>query len=376
MKLVAVRIAPVRIPLRAPLTTARGAVTVREGALVALEAEAGLVGWGETLPLPGFGLESAGEARRTLRRVAAQLLGQRYEVPGSLLDEIEPLTAAAPGARAALDLALHDLAARRDGAPLAEWLAKREGRVPRRRVRLAALVAGDEPEAAAQAGARAAALGFRSVKLKLGARGFDRDLARVRALRRALPEGVRLRLDANGAWSEDEARERLQILAAFDVEFLEEPVRAAEPAVLARLRADAAVPIAADEALRNEGSAADLLDANACDVLVVKPAAVGGLRTARRIAARARARGVPVVVTSFLDTSLGRSGALHLAASLPGESLDAGLATGGFLAREPFANPLPGDPEVEVPAAPGLGFVADPSRLRGCSSGEPWEIRW
>ncbi len=375
MKLVAVRITPVRIPLRAPFSTARGLIAVREGALVALEAEGGLVGWGETFPLAGFGLESAGEARRTLERIASQLLGQSCNAPGALLDEIEPLTATAPGARAALDLALHDLAARRDGAPLAEWLAKREGRLPRRRVRFAALIAGDEPEAAAKAGTRAAATGFRTVKLKVGGADFERDLARVRALRRALPHGVRLRLDANGAWSEAEARERLKALAPFDVEFLEEPVTAADPAVLARLRADAPVPIAVDEAAVNEQRAAELLAAKACDVLVIKPAAVGGLRTAGRMAARARAEGVPVVMSSFLDTSLGRSGALHLAASLGGELRDAGLATGGFLAREPVAKPLADDPEIAVPSAPGLGFAPDPHALRGCGSGEPWEIR-
>ena len=96
MKLVAVRITPVRIPLCAPLSTARGLIAVRDGALVALEAEGGLVGWGETFPLAGFGLESAGEARRTLERVASQLLGQSCNAPGALLDEIEPLTATAP----------------------------------------------------------------------------------------------------------------------------------------------------------------------------------------------------------------------------------------------------------------------------------------
>ena len=147
MKFVAATILGVHIPLRMPLQTARGPIVSRAGLWLRLELDNGIAGWGETLPMRGFGLETVKKSREALEQVTEQLVDRDFSAPGPLLDEFEPLTAAAPGARAALDLALHDLAARIEGVSLARWLAHQDGREPHKNIRVAALIGGEEPDA-------------------------------------------------------------------------------------------------------------------------------------------------------------------------------------------------------------------------------------
>jgi o-succinylbenzoate synthase len=368
MRIVVARITPLRLPLRAPLPTAHGAVTQREGALLELETERGARGCGEALPLPGFGLETPAEASRALEGLARELLGRDAESPDALLDASERAASTAPAARAALDAAVHDLVARVQGVSLAHWLASRAGTKPHARVPVGALVAAPDPREAAAEARQRLAQGFRTLKLKLGASEFEHDLARVAAVREAAGAEVALRLDANGAWKEADTPPRLRELARFGIEFLEQPVAAPELEALARLRAAAPFPIAADEAVQSEAHAEALLAARAADLLVLKPAALGGLRAASRIAARARHAGIPVVVTSFLDSGLGRTAALHLAASLPEAPRAAGLATGELLTEDLAASPPVVEGALTPPQGPGLGVAPEAGVLQRCAA--------
>ncbi|MEE9607944.1 MAG: o-succinylbenzoate synthase [Myxococcota bacterium] len=375
MRLVAARLTRFRLRLASPLETGHGRLREREGVLLELEARGGAVGWGEALPLPGFGLEPVARTWDALEGLARDLLARDELDADSWLDGLERLAPAAPAARAAADAALHDLVARAEGVSVARWLARREGRSPSASVRVNALVGAIDPAAAADQARRAVARGFRTLKLKLAAHDFEFDLARVEAVRRAVGPGVALRLDANGAWKEADAALRLRALAPFGVEFLEQPVGADERDGLARLCATSPFPIAADEAVRDEATAVELLKRRAAHRLVVKPAAVGGLRAAWRIASRARSAAVPVVVTSFLDSALGRAAALHFAAALPGPLPDAGLATGELLRDDlaPGARVEAG--ALAVPDAPGLGVAPEPAALRRCATTPTRELR-
>jgi o-succinylbenzoate synthase len=375
VRISAARITPLCLPLRAPLATAHGAVAQRKGALLELEGEHGARGFGEALPLPGFGLETPAEATRALEALARELLGRHVESPGAWLDAGERAAPAAPCARAALDVAVHDLVARTQGVSLAHWLASQAGGKPRARVPVSALVAAKQPEGAAAEARQRLSQGFRTLKLKLGASEFERDLTRVAAVREAVGAEVALRLDANGAWKEADTPPRLRQLARFDIEFLEQPVAAAELEAMARLRAAAPFPIAADEAVQSEAHAQALLAARAADLLVLKPAAVGGLRSAGRIAARARHAGIPLVVTSFLDSGLGRTAALHLAASLPGAPRAAGLATGELLAEDLAASPPVAEGALALPQGPGLGVAPQAEWLERCATAARLELR-
>lgn len=182
--------------------------------------------------------------------------------------------------------------------------------------------------------------GCRTVKVKVAERGqtLADDLARVAAARDHLgPEG-RLRVDANGAWSVDEAETAIRALAEYDLEYAEQPCRSA--AELADIRGRVAglgVPIAADESVRKAEDPLAVARAGAADILIVKAQPLGGIAAALRIVAAA---GLPVVVSSALDTSVGLSMGAHLAASVPGLAFDCGLGTAALLAADVAEEPL------------------------------------
>jgi len=375
VKIVAARVTPVRLALRDPLTTAHGVIDVREGAVLALEDEAGRRGFGEALPLPGFGLETSGEALDALEGLAQASVAAPASSLDARLDAAERARPRAPSARGALDVALHDLAAQRDALPLAAWLAQRVGTAPRPRVATGRLLASSRPDDAAAEARDAVSEGFTTLKLKVGSDDPERDRARVACVREAVGPGVALRLDANGAWSETTALACVRRLAPYAIELLEQPVAAGETASLARVRAEARFPIAADEAVRDASAAAELLDAGAADLLVLKPAALGGLRASARIAALARAAGVGVIVTSFLDSALGVTAALHLAASLPDDGHAAGLATADRLREDGSPSSAIRRGCLPVPTMPGLGTRPDPARLAALAAGDPRELR-
>lgn len=373
MKLSSASVLPFHLPLRRSVRSARGAMAWRESVLLLLTTESGAVGVGEAAPLAGFGGESPSAAGGALVRAAQRLMGRDPRELEALLDELEALEPTAPGARAAVDTALHDLAARGANLRVADVLAKGAKSHARRQVAVNALVFDSSPRAAAEEARRAVGEGFGTIKLKLGAHTLQDDCVRVAAVREAIGAAPKLRLDANGAWGETEASRALDRLADFEVEFVEQPVAAEDIAALARVRRRSPIPIAADEALRDDRSALDVLARCAADLLVLKPGALGGLRVANRIAAQARARGIEVVVTSSLDSVVGVTAALHLAAALDGPHAS-GLATGSLFAED-LAPSLPvRRGQLRLDATAGLGVEIDASALRRLATGMRQEI--
>lgn len=377
MKIERARVIPIALPLRAPIVTAHGSLRERRGTLLVLETACGLAGLGEAAPIPGFGGEPLERSREALAALAARALGADPRAPDPLLDAAEAAAPDAPCARAALDSALHDLAARAAGAPLATWLAARGGadaelpvRAARTRVEASALLAARAPTAAAAEARRAVAAGFTCLKLKVGAGPLPEDAARLRAIRAAVGSAPRIRLDANGAWPDAAtALAALGALAGFGIELVEQPVPAADVGALAAVRGAGVARVAADEAVGDAAALERVLAAGAADAIVLKPAVLGGLRAARRAAARAHAAGCALVVTTVFDGAVGRAGALALAASLPDPLLACGLATGGVLADDVAAPERVVRGALAPPDEPGLGVSLDPAALARVADG-------
>jgi len=357
----AARLHPYRLGLRAPLVTAHERLEARAGLLLELIAGDGTAGWGDACPIRGFGMETLERCGEALADLAAATIG--HELPGdaaALRACTEACAADAPGALGALETALTDLSARVAGVSLAEKLGGAPGR---RALEISELVVGDAP-AQVEASARAAvARGFGTLKLKVAARDWRDDLARLRALREAVPPPTRVRLDANGGWTEAAARERLADLASLDVELIEQPVVASQVDALARLRELGAVPIAADEAVASAADVSRVVGSGAADVVVLKPAVLGGPRVAVQAARAALEAGCGVVVTSLIDSAIGVTAAAHVAAALPSGRPADGLATGGLLDADVASGPVVAAGCMRLPDGPGLGLVPEPALL-------------
>ncbi|WP_147918617.1 o-succinylbenzoate synthase [Ruania zhangjianzhongii] len=213
--------------------------------------------------------------------------------------------------------------------------------------------------------------GCTTAKVKVAEPGQDlgAEQARLEAVRDALGPGGKIRIDANAAWDYDEARRRLPILdrAAGGLEYAEQPCR--EVADLAALRRSTEVPIAADESIRRAADPYEVARAEAADVVVVKVQPLGGVRAALRIAEDI---GLPVVVSSALETSVGIAAGLALAAALPTLEHACGLATVNLFTDDVTDHPLlPVDGAIDV-----RSVEPTPERLAATAAGPELTTRW
>jgi O-succinylbenzoate synthase len=209
----------------------------------------------------------------------------------------------------------------------------------RERIQVNATVPAVAPEDVA--GVLARFPGCRTAKVKVADPGqtLADDVARVRAVRSVLgPEG-RIRIDANGLWNVDEAEHALNALDEFDLEYVEQPCASIEE--LAEIRRRSAdylgIPVAADESVRKAEDPLLVATTGSADILVIKAAPLGGIHAALALIELA---GLPAVVSSALDTSVGISMGAHLAAAIPDLDFDCGLGTASLLAADVTTEPL------------------------------------
>ena len=186
------------------------------------------------------------------------------------------------------------------------------------------------------------ASGCRTAKVKVAESGqvLADDIARVEAVRDALGRHGHVRVDANGAWSVDEAADALKRLDAFELEYAEQPVRTLEEMAALRKRVD--VRLAADESVRTAEDPIRVVGLEAADIVVLKVQPLGGVRRCLEVA---EACGLPVVVSSAVETSVGLAAGVALAAALPDLPFACGLGTGLLLdtdVTEPSLLPVDG----------------------------------
>jgi O-succinylbenzoate synthase len=211
--------------------------------------------------------------------------------------------------------------------------------------------------------------GCRTAKVKVAeaGQGDADDVARVEAVRDAIGPAGRIRVDANGAWDVAHAARMLAALARFGLEYAEQPC--ASLPELAELRRRVDVPLAADESIRRAEDPMAVRAAGAADIVVLKVQPLGGVRAALRVAA---ACGLPVVVSSAVESSVGLAAGVALAAALPELRYDCGLATMSLLAGDVTGEPLTAvDGTLPVRAS-----VPDPRRLSAWEADPaPWISR-
>jgi len=225
-----------------------------------------------------------------------------------------------------------------------------------------------------QAHALVAASGCRTAKVKVAERGgsLAADVERCEAVRDALGPDGRLRVDANGGWDLATAERSVRALDRFGLEYVEQPCAAVEDLAALRVRlarAGRPVPVAADESIRRAEDPYRVVALDAADVAVLKVAPLGGVRAALEVAERI---GLPVVVSSAVETSVGLAAGLALAAALPKLPYACGLGTIGLLADDVVTDPLvPVDGSLPV-----RGVTVDEDRLAGHAMDPADSARW
>jgi L-alanine-DL-glutamate epimerase-like enolase superfamily enzyme len=332
----------VRVPFRRPLLDATGEYTHRRSWLLRIVDAEGREGLGEAALNPFAEEVTTTSLARLIRDIAGELAAGQLPAWSDLAAEGEPGRAA----MAAVDGAVVSLAAASGSGGAG---AGRNGAASRAPIPVGATIIFGGPDAGADAAAQAVELGFETLKIRAGfERATDQLVDRVRAIRAAVGPEPRLRVDAAGAWDFETAAERIDAIERFRIEFVEQPLAAWDLTGHAALRQRVHVPIALDESIDSEGSARAALVEGGADVVVVKPARVGGLAATLRIADAASAAGASVVLGTYFETGVGIAAVLRIAAELrargrrgrdmsePANS----LATAGILLHDLLLAPL------------------------------------
>jgi L-Ala-D/L-Glu epimerase len=363
MQITEIETVPYALGFREPYVSARGKLERRELLLLRVHTDEGPTGLGEAVALSLRGGDSIEAIERSLRRCARRL--RRADIsdfvgPEPLAAAIDAFIHVAAGrrlpspAKTALEMALFDLAGRLSDQPVWRLL----GAAAVEPVRCNATLVAGPPAAVARSARDWAGLGFESFKLKLGA---GDDLEQVRAVREELGADARLRVDANGSWSTEDAITILERLSPLGIEVAEQPVAGLRE--MAKVAATTTIPLAADESVTKAKEARQAMRLGACELATVKLAKVGGIGEGAGIAAE-----LPVYLSSALDGPLGIAAAAHAAQALYRNHPDPGLAH-GLATQLLFADTIATrecevrDGALELPDGPGLGIEIDDAAL-------------
>lgn len=335
----------VEMELEHPFTIARGTQETAENVVVRVEDEDGRVGVGGAGPSSHYG-----ETVETVTAVLPSLLAVVEDVddPHNLArieSEMRAVVNENPAARCAVSIACHDLAAKRMGLPLYRYL----GLDPANTVTSSFTIGLDDLETMRAKTRAAVDAGYGVLKVKLGT-GRDEEI--LSTIRDVAPDAT-IRVDANEAWSPREAVRKTEVLAEYGVEFVEQPVPAANTDGLRFVRERSALPIAVDESLVTATDVPRV--AQSADIANLKLMKCGGIRAAIRIVHTARAHGLEVMLGCMIESNASIAAACQLAPLLDYADLDGSLLLAD--GEDPYEGPpLPGGRvDLESFHRPGTG---------------------
>lgn len=340
-----IRVEPLKLQLESPFKISYGATTHRDNILIHLD-DGTHTGTGEAPIVPYYG-ESTGRVMDYFNHPDLQSALNNHG--GWLEDTLNHLPhSESSSARAAVDIALHDLWGKQLGQPLYRlW-----GLNPARSPITSFTVAMADDEADYRARLRAAAT-YPLIKLKLGSGSIETDLSYVQMAREELPD-AQLCVDANGGWSADDALTLIPRLAEFDLLFVEQPVAKADidgwRTLRQRLPANMP-PLIADESVQSVESVPELV--GLVDGINIKLAKCGGLRPARQMIALARAYGMKVMIGCMVESSVALTAAAHLSPLVDYADLDSIL----LITNDPYQGVTIDNGNLTLPDRPGLGVI-------------------
>ncbi|MEA5479139.1 o-succinylbenzoate synthase [Pseudanabaena galeata UHCC 0370] len=325
---------PYQLAFREPFQTATGILLSREGFVIEIrdrrsDYQVQHIGLGESAPLYGFGMESLSETEQVLKEAQRSLINAEIQN----LQDIENLLAkydSTPAAKHGIELALLNLLAQVQGVSISQLLANSFSGIVRDQVTVNAVIGAIEPTKAAAKAREFVKQGYPCLKIKVGTQDFEMDLRRVKAVRSQIGNDIQIRIDANQGWSVEEAIANLKKLELLQIEYVEQPVAASDLVGMAIVRRSQSILVAADESVNNLAQLQQVIKAQAADIIILKPMALGGIITANHAAAIAFQAGLDVVVTTTIDGAIARQAVYDLAAALPIQRA-CGLATGHLL---------------------------------------------
>jgi L-alanine-DL-glutamate epimerase-like enolase superfamily enzyme len=357
----------VSLPMKKPVQMAGENVTRADNVFVRIEANNGVIGWGEGAAAPTMTGETIASMTAAIEYLTPKLVGRAADdLPGASA-AMDARMYGNSGAKAALDIALHDLLGRASGRPVHALLgAKQRSRIP-----VLAVIGSEDAASDLREAQHSFNAGYRAFKIKVGLGSPDADAARTRAICEALKregEPCLVSADANQGFTVDGALRFVGAIGDCGLDFFEQPVDAHDLIGMARVAAATQIPIGSDEGIHALDDIVRHHERKAAGGVSLKAIKLGGLRglvEASRLCARL---GLRVNISCKTgETSLASAAAIHVAA-VAAEIAWGLTVTNTGLAEDVATVPLRIErADVEVPQTTGLGIEIDESRIRRCA---------
>ena len=367
MKIKSIEPIAVSMPMKKPVQMSGETVTRADNVFVRVEADNGVTGWGEAASAPAMTGETVASMMAAIEYLTPKLVGRAADDPSGASAAMDARMYGNSGAKAAVDIALHDLFGRAGGRPVHALLgAKQRNRIP-----VLAVIGSEDAASDLREAQRSFDAGYRAFKIKVGLGTPEADAARTRAICQALKREVEpclVSADANQGFSVDGALRFVGAVGDCGLDFFEQPVDAHDLAGMARVAAATQIPIGSDEGIHAGDDIVRHHERKAAGGVSLKAIKLGGLRglvEASRLCARL---GMRVNISCKTgETSLASAAAIHVAAVAPEIAWGLTVTSAG-LAEDVATVPLHIQRgHVEVPQSPGLGIEIDERRIRHCA---------
>ena len=348
MQITSVEVSPLNLELQTALTVAYGSYPVLEYALLKLHTDDGLIGLGEASPDPEVTGETQAIILDGFEQVRELLIGQNPFDIVPILNACMTVIPDKPAVLAAIDMALYDLMGKALNVPVYQLL----GGMSRENIELYPVIPLDAPQVMAAMSKSFTDAGARVLKLKLGS-DLQSDLMRMEAIHDAVGSEVALRLDINQGWRDAQTSiATIRQLKTYAIEYIEQPTSANDLAALAAVTAAVDIPIMADESCHTAVDVYKIAESKAADWINIKLMKCGGITQAMKMIAVAEAAGLPCILGSMGESSIGSAAGLHL--SLAQLGLKSSELIGPY-----FINNDPAE-----------GYTIDPTIYRAFGSGK------
>ncbi len=361
VKIKDMRVHRIKVPVKAVHSHGSGDVDSINSVVLELQSEDGKTGWGEASPWPVFtGTSEAAEAALDVH-LRPLIVGADALRRERIMSQADRTIVGGNEAKAALEMALLDLAGKSLGLSASQFLGGRQ----RDSIPVSFTVANPDFEEDLEIIEHLVGLGVRIFKLKTGFADHRFDLMRLEKIREIHGDSLRLRIDYNQGLKPTEAIRRLRDMEAFDLCFIEQPAPMRNLEALAAISRAIDTPVMADESVFDPREALTALRMDLCDIFSLKIMKSGGIRRAQEIAAIAGAAGIGVYGGCMFETGLAHLAGAHLVATVPEIDLGCEFYMPSYYAKDDIlAEPFPiRNGAVHLPDTPGLGIDVDREKL-------------
>ena len=310
MKITSVRLGRISVPLRTPFKTALRSVSSVEDVIVEIHTDCGAVGYGEAPPTGAITGDTTGAIIGAIQdHIAKTIIGRDVDELEPLLQSVQKCIVGNSSAKAAVDMALWDLYGQLYKIPVYKLLGG-----GRKQIVTDITISVNDPDTMVSDSLKAVARGYDCLKMKVGVNP-ELDVARLSAVRNAVGKDIVIRIDANQAWN---AKQAVRILdqmreKGLDIEFVEQPVPAADLEGMRYVTRHASVPVLADESVFSPADALRIMQTGAADFVNIKLMKCGGITNALRIASAAEVYGVECMIGCMLEAKISVNAAVELA---------------------------------------------------------------